>query len=146
MDAAVSDVVGSILLVGMTVGMTVVLALLLMTFDGPEPTPHTRLAVSVSPGAGGWGTGDEEVRVRHIGGDALGDETRVLLRIGTSTADLEGAALGGAFSDGELAIGETWTRTSTIRATDLVGVDVVAGAGLSRLVSSVALVPGGVAP
>ena len=143
-DEAISDVVGSILLVGLTVGMTVVLAILLMAYDGPSAPPKADLAVTLSPGAGGWGTGDEEVRVRHLGGPAVPSSSHVLLAVGPASSDLTGGALGGAFADGRLSIGETWRRTGRIGATDLVSVQVTVDAGgASVLLASLSLVPGG---
>lgn len=141
---ALTDVVGSILLVGLTVAMTVVLAVLLLAYDGPAAAPQADLAVTLSPGAGGWGTGDEEVRVRHLGGPALPDSSRVRLAVGAATADLSGPALGGAFADGRLAIGETWRHTARIAASDLVSVQVSAdGGGTDVLLASLSLVAGG---
>lgn len=143
-DEALTDVVGSILLVGLTVVMTVVLAGLLLVYDGPEAPPQADLAVTLSPGVGGWGTGDEEVRIRHLGGPAVPASSHVLLDNGTASWDLTGAALGGAFADGELAIGETWRRTARIHASALVSVQVSASTGSSSvLLASLSLVPGG---
>lgn len=146
-DAAVSDVLGSILLVGLTVGMTVVLAVLLFTYDGPQAEPRARLAIAVLPGDGGWGTGDEVVRVQHVGGMALSDGTHVALRIGTAFTDVSGPALGAAFADGRLTIGETWQGTWTIGANDLVTVNVIAdNGGAGALLASMTVVPAQVAP
>ena len=143
-DEAVSDVVGSILMVGITVGMTVVLALLLMTYDGPSAVSEANLALAVRPGAGGWGTGDETIVVRHLGGDAVSSSAHILVSIGTTHADLTGPALGPAFADSRLVIGETWTRTATIRATDLVAVNIVASeTGTSHLLATFTTLPGG---
>jgi len=145
-DAAVSDVLGSVLLVGMTVGMAVVLSFLLLTYKGPQPAPHSSLAVTVVPGAGGWGSGDEQVRIRDLGGDPLRGPVHVVIHVGSATTDLTGAALGGAFADGKLTIGESWSRTMAIGATDLVRVDVVAGSGSgTALLASLTEVPGAAA-
>ena len=142
-DGAVADVLGAILLVGLTVGMTVVLGGLLMTYDGPRATPHARLSITASPGAGGWDTNDETIRVQHLGGDPLEAGTRVLIRInGVVVTDLSGAALGDTFADGRLVVGETWTHTPTngITLGELIGVDVVGQGEGTAILASVALV------
>lgn len=138
---AVSDVIGSILLVGLTVGMTVVLALLLLTYQGPKPAPQAHLAITVRPGSSGWGTGDESVVVRHLGGDAVGKGTHILLTVGSTRTDLSGAALGSAFADGKLTVGESWTRTMSIAGTDAVAVTVVGGGESPLILASASLVP-----
>src|ERR1043165_3341561 len=86
-DDGVADVLGAVLLVGMTVGMTVVLSLLLVTFKGPQATPHSSLAITVVPGANGWGTGDEQVRIRHLGGDPIKGPVHVVLQVGSTVTD-----------------------------------------------------------
>jgi FlaG/FlaF family flagellin (archaellin) len=146
-DEAVSDVVGSILLVGITVGMTVVLALLLFAYDGPEPETRAHLAISVLPGLdGAWGTKDEQVVVRHLGGDPIRSSAHVLTSIGGVRSDLSGAALGPASADGRLVVGEMWTQGAWIKDTDVVIVEVVdAGGELSRLLASATMMAGGVA-
>ena len=144
---AVTDVVGAVLMVGMTVGMTVVLSLLLVTYKGPSPSPHSAVAVTVLPGANGWGSGDETVRIRHLGGDPLTRSTHVIVRIGSTTTDLTGAALGAPFTDGRFTTGETWSRAWTIQATDLVHVDVVGAGGQGgTLLATTSIVPGTGAP
>lgn len=137
---AVADVLGAILLVGLTVGMTVVLALLLMTYQGPQQVPHARLSITASPGTdGAWDTDDDTIRVEHLGGDTLAEGTRVLIRVGSVTTDLSGAALGDAFSDGRLVVGETWSHSMRIPP-GLIGVDVVGHGEASTILASAALV------
>lgn len=148
-DEAVSDVVGAILLVGITVGMTVVLAVLLTVYDGPEAVPQADLAVSVVPGAdGSWDTGDEQVRIRHLGGQPLKQTTVVSVDIDGATTRLTGPALASRWSDGRLTIGETWSWTpaapASIAADDLVSVQVTGlGGGNSALLAALTVVPGG---
>jgi FlaG/FlaF family flagellin (archaellin) len=144
---AVADVVGSLLMVGMTVGMTVVLAFLLLTYDGPQPEPHVRLSLTVTPGDGVWGNGDEQVRLAHLGGDALSDSAHVLVSTAGCELDLTGPALGGAFADGSLAVGEVWSRACTIQSTDSVVVHVVGETGgPTRLLATLDFVAAGAGP
>lgn len=146
-DEGVSDVLGAILLVGLTVAMTVVLAILLFTYNGPEPVPRADLAVTVLPGERGWGTGDENVTVRHVGGMALSDATRIAIRVGANLTEMTGPTLGDPFGDGALSIGESWSKRMTIRANDLVTINVVGDNGSAgTLLASVTIVPAGVAP
>ncbi|HLE46977.1 MAG TPA: type IV pilin N-terminal domain-containing protein, partial [Candidatus Thermoplasmatota archaeon] len=112
---AASEVLGSILLIGVTVLMVGGLTLALASRPGPIETHHADLSVSILQGTGDWGTGDEIIQMRHGGGETiLADSSRVLYTIDGVTTRLEGAAIGSAFSDGRFQIGETWTRTVTI--------------------------------
>jgi FlaG/FlaF family flagellin (archaellin) len=124
---AVADVVGSVLMVGITVIMASVLGLLLLSFKGPTPLVHSSLAVSLDPGQNGWGTGDESVRITHNGGDALkASLSRLIITVGSTTTTYTGTSqLGSAWADGTLKVGETWQRTFTISSGQPVGVVVV---------------------
>jgi hypothetical protein len=141
----VSDVVGSILLVGITVLMTSALAIMILAFQGPPKTLHATLSVTVEPGAAGWNSQDETIVVKHLGGDRLGRGlTAVTYRVNNgATTTLKGNALTGAFSDGYLSTGETWTYPVPLAATDSVVVNVVDthGRGSSLLVGGT-IVPG----
>lgn len=141
-EEGVSDVVGSILLVGITVMVAVALGLMLLSFSGPTKEVHVELAVSLDPGSGGWGTGDERVRVRHLGGDALLMEpSRVLIVVGSQDYSRSGSALGSTWADGALSIGEMWEAQMNIPANAPVRVGVVGGGvGEPTLVSSQNLV------
>ncbi|MES2155634.1 MAG: type IV pilin N-terminal domain-containing protein [bacterium] len=139
----VSDVVGSILLVAITVIMAGLLALLIFAFKGPAPTLQSDLAVSVDPGAGGWGTGDEAVRIQHRGGDALDAAAATVgITIGSTVYSFQGTSqLGSAWGDGKLTIGETWQHTFTIDSGASLSVNVVtSSAGTTRLLSGNTLV------
>ena len=115
-DAGVSDVLGSVLLVGITVLMAVGLGALILAFDGPPRLPRAEVATVVDPGAGGWGTGDETVRLVHRGGDPLdAAQTTVIVQVGSTVTRLHGASqLASVFGDGKLTIGETWQYPAAI--------------------------------
>src|SRR5688572_371431 len=70
-EAAVSDVLGSLLLVGITVVSAFGFGLLLLSFEGPSDTLHADLELRTDPGTNGWGSGDETVQVVHLGGEDL---------------------------------------------------------------------------
>lgn len=142
-DAGVADVVGSILLVAVTVIAAAGFGLILLAFDGPPDTQHTRLVATVTTGAGGWGGGDEELRVAHVGGEALRrSATTISVATPAGPQTLTGAALGAAFADGALTVGETWTHRLTAQVGDPVGVRVAVEAGRSQLLTSSTIVAG----
>lgn len=151
-ERAVSDIVGSILLIAITVVMAGVMAALLLSFKGPVDTPHANLAVSVSPGQGGWGTGDESIRVAHLGGDALaGTPTTITYRINSgSQVIVPGSSILSSLQRAGTAvpaqpswtIGSTWVRTLSLAATDTVMVGVISQQGASTVLATSTLVPG----
>lgn len=136
-EEAVSDTIGSILMVGITVVVAASLGLLLLTFEGPSPALHSDLAIQIDPGNGGWGTGDEVVRVLHRGGDPLPSQTAVVVKVGNTATTYTGATLGSTWADGVLRIGETWQKTANIPQGAPVKVSVLdAGPGRSSILSS----------
>jgi hypothetical protein len=112
-EAAVSDVLGSLLMVGMTVIAAVGLGAMLLAFDGPADQLHADLTMRTDPGTGGWGTADETLQVMHLGGEPVLDhQVTIQYKIGATTrcfgARTGCTALGSAFADHQLTIGETW--------------------------------------
>lgn len=140
--AGVSDVVGNILLVGITVAVAAGLAFLLFSFDGPDSVPQANLDVSVQPGTGSWGTGDETIVVRHGGGDPL-DVAELSVRYSINngaTTTLTGSGLG--ISDGKLSIGDVWRSAPlTLQAADSVHINVVSTAAVSSALVATDLIP-----
>lgn len=111
--AAVSDVVGSILLVGITVASAVGLGLLLLSFDGPRDRLHVDVEMRTTPGADGeWETGDERMELMHLGGEPLAKGVTTIEYTADGTRySYSGNALGSFFDDdgdGLLTIGEAW--------------------------------------
>lgn len=143
-ERAVSDVLGSILLVGITVASAVGFGLLLLSFDGPPDVQHTRLSVILVPGAGGWNSGDEALRVTHLGGEPLRRSVTTIQYTPPSGVPVQvtGTGLGGGFGDGELRIGETWTQTVTAAANDAFAVQVVVRDATSQLLADFVAVAG----
>ncbi len=114
-EAAVSEVVGTVLLVAITIIMAGGFALMLGAFGGPTEKVHAELETSISQGGGAWGTGDEVVQVAHRGGGPLqADETRIVVRVGATEHVFAGDDLAGPFADGTFTIGETWSATLSI--------------------------------
>lgn len=102
------------------------------------------MGLSLSPGSNGWGTGDEAIQVQHLGGEPLEVQGAAVFYVldGTTTR-LEGTALGSAFSDGRLTLGETWTHRVPLEINDAVRIGVVGGgAAETRLLSSATLQAG----
>ncbi len=119
-----------------------------MLFPLPEP-PHQgpSLDIRLNPGLGGWGTGDETIDVEHLGGKRLrAADVTVLYSINETLTELMDEALGGAFSDGALVAGETWSRGETLNANQTVAVSVVGrmGGTTAVLANAPALRPCGV--
>lgn len=147
-DHAVSEVVGTILLVAITIILAGGFALLLGAFGGPTARPHVDIDVTINEGSGAWGTGDEQVALVHEGGEALeADEIRVVIRVGSTEFEYSGDTLGGAFSDGSLSIGERWTVELNIPTGTPVQVNVVSNVrGGSTLTTAAELRSPGEAP
>lgn len=134
-EASVSDVIGSILLVGITVVMAAGFGALLLSFDGPANQVHAQLSVTVGPGSNGlWGANEAELTLRHLGGEAL-DEDDVTVRYSVAGAAVQ--QVSPTFAGGALTVGEKWTTVISANAGDAVLVDVVVDAGAqSQLVST----------
>lgn len=122
-----SEVVGSMLTVAITVVLMAAVFALFLKIPGPEDTVHADLTVEADPGSGGWGTGDEHVVVTHKGGEALAQQTTTIrLTIDQNQTEIMGDALG--FDDGVLTIGQRWRSPAfTIGATAPLDVAIVGG-------------------
>ena len=135
----VSDVVGSVLLVGITVTMMAGLAMVVLSVPAPEGQVHLKLDIRLHPGPDGeWGTGDEELRIKHMGGHAV-SSSRVIIHI---LVDEERTTLEGEdvdFEDGRLKIGDTWTYTMTLSPGDPVAVDVIHRGDPQQLIASASM-------
>lgn len=129
-EQGVSDVIGTILLVAITVGMMIGLSAVMLGLEGPRDRIHVEIRMSVLPGANGWGTGDETVRIEHVGGEAFPQKTaRVRLGVDATTFTAGGAELGQGFADGTFSLGDTWERTQIINEGQLVEVLLIDEAG-----------------
>ncbi|HJQ93976.1 MAG TPA: type IV pilin N-terminal domain-containing protein, partial [Candidatus Thermoplasmatota archaeon] len=138
-----SDVLGALMMVGITVIAAAGFGLLLFSFDGPPDAQHTRLTASVTPGGGDWGDGDELIRLTHVGGEPLArSEALIVFTTPSGTMTLSGSSLGSAFSDGQLTIGETWTHTISADVGDSIDVRIVVSGEQSQLLTSNSIVAG----
>ncbi len=125
-DDAVSDVLGNILMVGITVGMMVGLSVMVLNFGGPPDRVHADFRVDLSPGGAFWGDGNEEIQVRHVGGEAVPrDETRIVVAINGSLTSYAGAQLDQGFADGEFRLGDRWNLTVLVPGSAIVEVSIV---------------------
>lgn len=111
-DDAVSDVVGNVLLVGITVAVMSGLSVAVFLIGGPADVLHVDFDVDVVRGGDAWGEGDEQVRLQHVGGEPVptGIEVRITLN-GTTTSHTPNDQ---GFSDGLFQMGESWSTTMTI--------------------------------
>lgn len=138
-DEGVAEVIGSVLMVALTVVVSLgVVALLVLSQPGPDDPLHVTLSLELAPGDGGWGTGDERVRLVHQGGEPIpASTTRVLVEIdgaGETFSHTASPVLDHgdetAFDDGEMRIGETWqTPDRLLPAGRMVHVNLVATQG-----------------
>lgn len=125
-DAAVSEVVGSLLLAAITVTLAVAAGqTMLGAVPEPDPPPVT-FAIDLAAGEDGWASGDETLSLAHTGGAALPrGEATIRVTVGSENRVYGGEELGGAFDDGELTIGETWSTNLTVPTATSVDVHVV---------------------
>ncbi|MCA1813867.1 MAG: fibronectin type III domain-containing protein [Halobacteriales archaeon] len=132
-DAAVSDVIGNLLTVGITVVMMAAVFVLFIKVPLASDAIHAELRAEVDAGNNGWNTGDEMVVVEHLGGQALpASKTNISIQLDGASFAFGGdaASLGGAFADGKLTVGESWRHTFTIANTTSVGINVLGGSSL----------------
>jgi hypothetical protein len=151
--SAVTDVMGSLLLVGMTVVAAVGFGVLLLQFDGPADKLHIDVEIRTTPGDDGvWETGDERLQVLHLGGEPLdGAVTTVEYTADGTEYSYSDDDLGSYFADdgdGLLTIGETWV-SPVADALDLaqdeqVDAALVTEEGLSQLVAAGTVTGGGI--
>lgn len=142
----VSEIVGSLLLIGITVLLVGGLAILILNVKPPADTIHADLDVLVTRGPDGvWGSGDEQLRVDHVGGEPVPKEGfSIQVDIGGTTHSFAGAGLTGAFDDGELTIGETWATTLTVPIATAVDIQMLLeGGGQSSIIHSSTIMSGG---
>lgn len=140
-EDGVADVLGSILLVAITVVMALALGALIFSFPAPKDLPRTSLSITVQPGNANWGNGDEKLVVTNTGGEPLqAGTTTIVYTINSGTAvSVTGSALG--WTNGILKIGQSWTKTLTLQATDNVALNVLTSSGASALLGAANMVP-----
>ncbi len=140
---AVSDVLGNVLLIGITVTSFAALTFMVGQIPPPPDQVHAELSVEVQAGPDqSWSTGDELIVINHLYGESVpADESYVLLGINGATQRFSGAQLD--FSGGLLDIGETWKRTALVGFNDEVSVDIgVLRSGGSTLLTSTRIITG----
>ncbi len=115
-DEAVTDVLGTILMVGITVVMMGGLSLLVLNIDGPVDITYAELTTRVRPGADpAWGTGDEQVVLKHAGGERIPtSDLRVIMRIDGVEQAIDPLTIDGGDSDGHFSMGEKWTSPALV--------------------------------
>jgi hypothetical protein len=124
-EAAVSDILGSIMLIGITVVAAAGFGLLILNFRGPTDTQHTQLSITVGPGADGvWaGANGAELRIRHLGGEPLQQAGAKVVYQESGQAP---TSVTPTFAGGQLTVGQSWTRAITALPGDAIPVQVVA--------------------
>lgn len=125
----------------LTVSMALVLSDLVSdSVPDPGPGGSWEIGAEIGPGNQAWGDGDEVVRVTHRGGpDLLRSETRIGIDVEGNNTVYEIGSLGGAFDDGALEIGETWTKETEIGPNATVEITVVVTSVQARVVAQAEL-------
>lgn len=138
-DEGVADIIGTMLLVGLTVSVAAGLGVVLMgAVPGPSPPVGFQLAVSLDPVCP-WGDGDERLVLAHRGGEAVAPASLAVL---VGTADGEARLVLAAFDqsgdmDGRFEIGERWMHQALlIMEGEPVQVEVIEGSVPGRVVHS----------
>ncbi len=126
---AVSDVLGSVLLVGITVASFAGLSLLVANIPPPPDNIHAELAISVKAGPDlSWATGDEMVVMRHLYGESIPEAgSWVNINVNGVTTRIEGSSL--AFSGDTFDIGEIWAHQLVLSFNDKISVNVAVSRG-----------------
>ncbi len=126
-DRAVADVVGSILLVGITVASAGALSLLVLSIDGPSGTIHVSLDAKIGPGDDNdWGVDDAELRVRHLGGEPLrAEDTLIRLRYPDGAV----VSIVPDFNAGVLLIGQQWTKAISAEEGENIALQIIGHSG-----------------
>lgn len=144
---AVSEIIGSMLLIGITVLLVGGLAVLVLSVKPPADPLHADISMLVTRGPDGeWGTADETLRVQHKGGEAIPKEgLSISIDVGGTTTTYSGSGLTGtAFDDGELTIGELWSVTLTVAVDQSVDVEMIlSGKENSSIITSSRIRSGG---
>lgn len=147
-DNAASEVIGTILMVGITVAVAASLvAMITFTDYASGDEAQASLTASLDPGQDGdWGTGDEMLQVHHAGGEALRqEEVVVIAHVGPTVhrfSDEEGTiqhAQEDVFGpqDARFSLGERWRSPDlSIERGSSVLIDLVAGVEDPRVIWS----------
>ncbi|MGB1697522.1 MAG: type IV pilin [Thermoplasmatota archaeon] len=112
-EEGVSEMIGTVLLLGITVAIAGLFGFILLSQDGPSEYQYSQVRYGLQAGPDNtWDTGDEMFSLSHRGGEPfLASQTTIRLTLNGTLVEVTGAALGGHFADGQLSIGETWTYT-----------------------------------
>jgi FlaG/FlaF family flagellin (archaellin) len=138
-NSGASEVLGTVLLIGITVALMGSLTLLVLNVRPPTDILHADLSMSANRGLdGAWGTSDELITIQHLGGEAIkaNQLTITIDKDGTIIA-LGGASLAQGFADGEFTIGEVWHLETLINENSEINMQlVVTGGSSSQLVAA----------
>lgn len=135
--------VGSILLVAITVSSFIGLGLLISSLPGPPNQLHASLKTEVHPGPDQvWGTGDEEVRIRHLYGESILESGASIHVIQNGIAEAISDTMLG-FSGDSFDLGETWVQQRTLNFNDQISVSFAVPHGTgTRLLSTSTVITG----
>ncbi len=152
-DEGASEVIGSILMVALTVVTAASLVGVISFADlGPRDQVRAEFTLQAHAGEdGAWGTGDEYVTIRHKGGEAVPlADFAIIADIQGQATRYSGALLvhgdqtvfGEEPTPNAFTIGERWqtplsgTNALTVNRGDIVSIEIVAGPGDPRVIWS----------
>jgi len=142
-DNGVSEIIGTLLLLMITVALFSVVFVWAARLPTPERVPYVDLTPFLDDGGDGWGNGNERVIIEHRGGEPIfANQTRVLIRIDDREIVAEGENL--HFNDGYMYMGDTWkseTGRITSNSTIYASVYYVGHSTMSAIMPEQRLVP-----
>ena len=113
-DSGVSEIIGTLLLLTITVALFMVVFAWASNFRPPERGPYVELSAGLDNGGDGWGNGNERVLISHRGGEPLTENNiEIIIKIDDSKIsyrkDDKDDAL--KFPNGIFYLGDTWKST-----------------------------------
>jgi FlaG/FlaF family flagellin (archaellin) len=112
----VSEIIGTLLLLMITVALFSVVFVWATRLPTPERVPYVDLTPFLDDGGDGWGNGNEKIVIEHRGGEPIfANQTRVIIRIDDRELVAERENLN--FNDDYMYMGDTWV-SSTQRITN----------------------------
>ncbi len=138
-ESGASEVLGTVLLIGITIGIMGGLTVLVLNIKPPIDVLHADLSMTAGRGLdGAWGTADEVLTIQHLGGEPIErDQLTIIIDQDGAITALGGPSLSDGFSDGQLTIGELWRHTTLINENSKINVDMVlTGTTSSQLIAT----------
>jgi len=142
-DEGVSEIIGTLLLLVITVLLFSIVLVWATQLPTPENAPYVDLRPYLDDGGDGWGNGNERVVIEHRGGEPIfANRTMVQIRINEKEFVSRDADLG--FREGYMYMGDTWRSRGeriTSNTTVYVSVYYVGDSMTSAILAEQKLIP-----